>query len=81
MYLVPQVRGIGLGMHMLEHAIDFARQRGYKKMLIETVSVLKKAIRLYTRAGFEPVKQEAVSPRCDQVYSLDLVTACVSSWP
>ncbi len=72
MYLVPQVRGTGLGRHMLEHAIDFARRSGFKRMILETVSTMREAIRLYTRAGFEPIEQQAVSPRCDQVYSLNI---------
>jgi GNAT superfamily N-acetyltransferase len=28
MYLIPQARGIGLGQHLLEHAMGVARQRG-----------------------------------------------------
>jgi putative acetyltransferase len=73
MYLVPQVRGIGLGRYLLEHAIAAARKLGFRVIILETVSVMKEAIRLYTRMGFKPVKREAASPRCDRVYTLNLV--------
>ena len=72
MYLVPEVRGLGLGRYMLGQAIRDARELGFKTMILETVSVLEDAIRLYTRAGFAPARQDAGSPRCDQVYSLAL---------
>lgn len=72
MYLVPEARGRGLGRHMLERAIDHAKRLGFEIIILETVSVMKEAIRLYTRRGFQPIRQESVSPRCDQVYFLDL---------
>ncbi|MDP9310968.1 MAG: GNAT family N-acetyltransferase [Chloroflexota bacterium] len=72
MYLIPPLRGIGVGRLMLEHAIGVARDLGFKTMTLETVSVLQDAIRLYRRAGFKLVTQGAMSPRCDQVYLLSL---------
>jgi putative acetyltransferase len=72
MYLVPEVRGIGLGKHMLERAIAHAKRLGFEVMMLETASTMKKAIRLYTRSGFLPHRLKAASPRCDQVYFLDL---------
>ncbi|MDP9311075.1 MAG: GNAT family N-acetyltransferase [Chloroflexota bacterium] len=72
MYLIPQARGKGVGRYMLEQAISIARDLGFKTMMLETVSTLQDAIRLYTRAGFQPVTQVAASPRCDHVYSLTL---------
>jgi len=72
MYLIPEARGRGLGRRMLERAIDHATRLGFKTIVLETVSVMKEAIRLYTGCGFRPSQQAAVSPRCDQVYYLDL---------
>jgi GNAT superfamily N-acetyltransferase len=72
MYLIPEARGRGLGRRMLERAIGHARRLGFKTLVLETVSVMKEAIRLYTASGFRPKRQTAVSPRCDQVYSLEL---------
>jgi putative acetyltransferase len=72
MYLVPTARGLGLGRHMLERMIAHAREAGFKCITLETASVLKTAIRLYTRAGFVPIKIAHLSARSDQAYVLDL---------
>lgn len=72
MYFIPQARGIGLGRHILERAVNQARGLGFKRIVLETAGVLQKAIRLYTRFGFVPVKSEHLSARCDQAYMLDL---------
>lgn len=72
MYLAQQVRGLGLGRLMLERAIEAARRLRFETIVLETVSVMIEAIRLYTRMGFKPIKQEVASPRCDQVYLLSL---------
>ena len=72
MYFVAEIRGIGLGRRVLERAVDHARRLGYQSIVLETISVLKDAIRLYTRFGFVPTKTEHVSARVDQAYILDL---------
>jgi len=72
MYFVSQVRGIGLGRHVLERAVGHARRLGFKTIVLETMSVLKEAIRLYTRFGFTPMPIEHASARCDQAYILKL---------
>ncbi len=75
MYLAPQVRGLGLGRHLLERMIARAREAGYKCITLETASVLKTAIRLYTSAGFVPIETAHLSARSDQSYILDLTDA------
>ena len=72
MYFVREIRGIGLGRHVLERAADQARRLGFKRITLETAGVLKEAIRLYTRFGFVPVESDHLSARCDQAYVLDL---------
>lgn len=72
MYFAPQLRGRGLGRHMLERTVSNARRLGFKKMQLETASVLERAIRLYTRFGFKPFDSGHKSARSDQSYSLDL---------
>lgn len=53
MYLRKKVRGIGLGRHLIEQCIDFARQAGYKQIYIETMPELKQALKTYEKFGFE----------------------------
>ena len=72
MYFVAEIRGIGLGRRVLERAVDHARRLGYQSIVLETISVLKDAIRLYVHFGFVPIKTEHVSARVDQAYILDL---------
>ena len=72
MYFVPEIRGIGLGRRVLERAVDQARMLGYQSIGLETISVLKDAIRLYTRFGFVPIKGAQISARVDQAYMLKL---------
>ncbi|MEN6577952.1 MAG: GNAT family N-acetyltransferase [Phycisphaerales bacterium] len=72
MYLHQGYRGRGLGRRLLEDALACARQAGFRRVTLETASVLKEAIRLYERYGFKPCQADHLSCRCDQAYALDL---------
>jgi len=72
MYLVPALRGRGLGKRLLERMLQKARQLGFQEVWLETNSVLKEAIGLYQKYGFVPTEKDHMSPRCDQVYRLRL---------
>jgi putative acetyltransferase len=53
MYLRKDVRGIGLGRSMIEKCISAANEMGYRKIYIESMPELKKALSVYERFGFE----------------------------
>ena len=72
MYLVKEARGHGIGGRLLRRALAFARSRGYKRMELETASVLKEAIALYAGAGFRPIQRKHHAGRTDQAFALDL---------
>lgn len=72
MYLHPKHRGQGLGKIMLDRALAKAKKLGYKKVELETASVLKEAIALYVRYGFKPAQRTHLVPRCDQAYEMEL---------
>ena len=72
MYLHRDYRGKGHGRHMLEDALAKAKQLGFRRITLETASVLKEAIRLYESHGFQPYRPDHLSCRCDQAYILDL---------
>ena len=56
MHTVPAARGRGIGRRMLEHLIAVARSEGYRRLSLETGSMVAfaPARALYSRAGFEP---------------------------
>jgi molybdate transport system substrate-binding protein len=72
MYLVRETRGQGLGGRLLRRALAFARGRGFRRVELETASVLKEAIALYAGAGFQPIRRAHLAARCDQAFALDL---------
>lgn len=53
MYLLPQSRGLGIGKLLIEKCLSFAKQAGYKKVYLETLPELKKAIHVYEKFNFE----------------------------
>ena len=51
-FVDPLARGQSVGAELIERCIQFARDAGYKKMTLWTMSLLLPAIKLYERAGF-----------------------------
>ena len=72
MYFLAEIRGLGLGKRVLECAVDQARRLGFRAIVLETISVLKRAIDLYTRFGFVPARMDHANARVDQKYILEL---------
>lgn len=72
MYLARAARGAGHGRRLLEHALAVARADGYRRVRLETASVLQEAIAMYERYGFTRQAQAPDVPRCDQTWALDL---------
>ena len=72
MYFLPEIRGLGLGKRVLERAVDEARRLGFRAIVLETISVLQRAILLYTRFGFLPTTMEHPNTRVDQRFILEL---------
>jgi GNAT superfamily N-acetyltransferase len=52
-------RGKGYGERLIKHANGWAKKHGAKQVILETGSVLKTAIALYERVGFEHYTPEA----------------------
>ena len=52
MYLLPEARGLGLGKKLIIKCVETARKLGYKKIYLETMAELSKAVLTYERLGF-----------------------------
>jgi putative acetyltransferase len=52
MYLKPEVRGMGLGKHLIGKCLDTAKEMGYQQVYIETMPELRKALSVYEQFGF-----------------------------
>jgi len=72
MYLHRSFRGKGLGKSLLQDALEEARQMGFKKVTLETASVLTEAANLYRSYGFVEYQPEHLSRRCDRALQLEL---------
>ncbi len=54
----PSARGLGIGRRLVEECIRFARQVGYRKMMLWTQSELKAARAIYQKCGFQLIGEE-----------------------
>ncbi|MDB9473228.1 GNAT family N-acetyltransferase [Dolichospermum circinale] len=67
MYLLPKVRGLGLGKFLLQQLETVIASRGFEQIWIETASILTEAVKLYESHGYLPTTGVETS-RCDLVY-------------
>ncbi|MFT5766097.1 MAG: GNAT superfamily N-acetyltransferase [Saprospiraceae bacterium] len=72
MYLLSQYRSKGIGKWILRFLIRKAKKSGYKKLVLQTASVLHSAIALYHQTGFEEVTTLNACPRCDRAFEMYL---------
>jgi DNA-binding MarR family transcriptional regulator/GNAT superfamily N-acetyltransferase len=64
----PRARGLGIGPRLVEECIGFARQKGYRKIVLWTNDILTAARTIYERAGFR-----LVAENCHHSFGKDLV--------
>ena len=67
MAVEPTAQGLGIGKRLMESAIEFARGKGARKIWLESNSVLKSAVGMYEKFGFQhlPLRKGSSYSRAD----------------
>ena len=68
MYVKPEFRGKGIGRLLAAKAIEEAREMGYSRMRLDTLSRLKEAVSLYGSLGFKEIGPYRVNPNKGVVF-------------
>lgn len=55
--LEPSARGLGIGARLVEECVRFARQAGYRRIVLFTTELQRQAARIYAKTGFELVEE------------------------
>lgn len=55
MYFLPELRGKGMGMKLILHCLDVARELGYSRCYLETLAAMHHARHLYRKTGFKDI--------------------------
>ncbi|HTM70158.1 MAG TPA: GNAT family N-acetyltransferase [Luteimonas sp.] len=75
MYFLPEARGVGAGAAMMARCLDAARDFGFARCYLETLTGMDAAMRLYERSGFRRIDGPMGATGhggCNTFYLLDL---------
>ena len=74
LYLCDAAKGRGLGYEMVAVLEEQARRMGYRRVYLETHSVLRAAIRVYEKSGYAAIPRPAsvIHGTMDQFYQKEL---------
>jgi len=53
MYFLPEARGLGLGIQMIQKCLESAKDFGFEKCYLETMPYMEAAQQLYKKVGFD----------------------------
>ena len=68
LFVKDAFKGHGVGKALAARAIIGGRELGYKRMLLDTLAHMTRAINLYTNLGFQPIAAYYNNPISDAVY-------------
>jgi putative acetyltransferase len=68
LYVRPQFRNHGAGLSLLQWVIGEARTAGYREMLGDTMPVMRRALAMYERLGFEQTGPYAADATPGAIY-------------
>jgi DNA-binding MarR family transcriptional regulator/ribosomal protein S18 acetylase RimI-like enzyme len=58
LYVEPAFRGRGVGRRLVDEAVRFSREAGYRRIILWTQDCLSSARRVYQKAGFELARED-----------------------
>ncbi|GIQ63508.1 hypothetical protein PACILC2_20760 [Paenibacillus cisolokensis] len=53
----PEYRGLGLGKRLLQESLQYSKEKGFRRVFLETTEDQKTAIAMYERAGFRKIAE------------------------
>ena len=62
LYLLPEARNYGIAKMLMEKCLDFTKSKGYKKVYLESMPELNKAVTLYKKFGFAHIENKLGDP-------------------
>ena len=68
MYVQPHQQQKGIGTALLENALELARECGYEKVQLDTLSTMTAAMNLYLKNGFKEIPAYYHNPIVTAVY-------------
>ena len=68
MWVRNEFRSLHIGENLLQHALAFAKDAGYKSINLDTLVIMTPAIRLYQKFGFEESAPYYDNPHEDARY-------------
>ena len=68
LYVRPGFRKLGIGRLLVDKILEVAKEKGYKKMKLDTLKKLEAAIDLYKAYGFTTTQPYYANPLGDVVY-------------
>ena len=72
LYLDSSYRGKGLGSRLINTVIDEAKNRGFKSVVLDSMSQYKDALRLYEKCGFKDIERYNDNAYADVFMKLEL---------
>jgi len=65
LYLSPELRGKGYGYKLLDLAVLFATEKGYKRIVLDSMSKYTAALKLYEKYGFTHIARYNENQKAD----------------
>ncbi|KAK9528651.1 hypothetical protein VZT92_012802 [Zoarces viviparus] len=77
MIISPSCRRMGLGLRLARTAVDFCKERGFSKVLLETSSTQTAAVSLYQKLGFSHVTSHTKTYTFDWIVMITKVSILI----